>query len=77
MDLLSKFMESLGVRAAVIVSPSMSGHYSIPFLMKNHAQLRGFIPIAPVGTQMYSPQEYENIQVRDVQIMAIEIFKKT
>ncbi|XP_068171638.1 protein ABHD14A [Antennarius striatus] len=61
-DLLSRFMESLGVRAPVLVSPSMSGQYSIPFLMKNHAQLRGFIPIAPVGTQSYISQQYQNIQ---------------
>ncbi|XP_061730318.1 protein ABHD14A [Nerophis ophidion] len=60
--LLSRFMESLGVRSAVLVSPSMSGHYSIPFLMKNSAQLRGFVPIAPVGTRSYTPQEYQNIQ---------------
>lgn len=61
-DLLSHFMESLGVRAAVLLSPSMSGHYSIPFLMKNSEQLHGFIPIAPVGTRSLSPQQYQNIQ---------------
>ncbi|XP_004548568.1 protein ABHD14A [Maylandia zebra] len=61
-DLLSRFMESLGVRAAVLLSPSMSGHYSLPFLMKNSAQLHGFIPIAPVGTRSYSAQQYQNIQ---------------
>lgn len=64
-DLLSRFMESLGVRAAVLLSPSMSGHYSIPFLMKNNAQLHGFIPIAPVGTKSYTPQQYQTIQVRE------------
>lgn len=65
-DLLSRFMESLGVRAAVLLSPSMSGHYSVPFLMKNSAQLHGFVPIAPVGTRSYTPQQYQNIQVREV-----------
>ncbi len=62
-DLLSRFMESLGVRTAVLLSPSMSGHYSIPFLMKNSDQLHGFIPIAPVGTRSYTPQQYQNIKV--------------
>ncbi|KAJ0068770.1 hypothetical protein NL108_010847, partial [Boleophthalmus pectinirostris] len=61
-DLLSRFMESLGVRSAVLVSPSMSGHYSIPFLMKNSAKLQAFIPIAPVGTRSYTQQQYQNIQ---------------
>ena len=74
-DLLSRFMESLGVRAAVLLSPSMSGHYSIPFLMKNNAQLHGFIPIAPVGTRSYTPQQYQNIQVRDVKIVVINNIK--
>uniref|UniRef100_A0AAV2M7L2 hyaluronoglucosaminidase n=1 Tax=Knipowitschia caucasica TaxID=637954 RepID=A0AAV2M7L2_KNICA len=61
-DLLSRFMESLGIRYAVLVSPSMSGHYSIPFLMKNSAKLQAFIPIAPVGTRSYTPQQYQNVQ---------------
>lgn len=74
-DLLSRFMESLGVRAAVLLSPSMSGHYSIPFLMKNSDQLHGFIPIAPVGTRSYTPQQYQNIKVREVMVVVINIFK--
>lgn len=73
-DLLSRFMESLGVRSAVLLSPSMSGHYSIPFLMKNNAQLQGFIPIAPVGTRSYTPQQYQNIQVREVNRWRLCVF---
>ncbi|CAL8340645.1 unnamed protein product [Lota lota] len=61
-DLLQRFMESLGVRTAVLLSPSMSGHYSLPFLFKHSTQLRGYIPIAPVGTRNYTPQQYQNIQ---------------
>ncbi|XP_008318009.2 protein ABHD14A isoform X2 [Cynoglossus semilaevis] len=61
-DLLSRFMESLGVRAPVLLSPSMSGLYSLPFFMKNHEQLHGFIPVAPVGTRGYTPQQYQSIQ---------------
>lgn len=70
-DLLSRFMESLGVRTAVLVSPSMSGHYSIPFLMKNNAQLRGFVPVAPVGTRNYTPQQYQNIQVSSLRFYSL------
>ncbi|KAJ3602019.1 hypothetical protein NHX12_029779 [Muraenolepis orangiensis] len=61
-DLLQRFMESLGVRMAVLLSPSMSGHYSLPFLFKHSTQLNGYIPIAPVGTRNYTPQQYQNIQ---------------
>lgn len=70
-DLLSRFMESLGVRAPVLLSPSMSGHYSIPYFMKNSDQLHGFIPIAPVGTRSYTPQQYQNIQVSRRQIVVM------
>jgi hypothetical protein len=34
--------------------------------MKHSAQLHGFIPIAPVGTRSYTPQQYQSIQVRAV-----------
>ncbi|XP_034022358.1 protein ABHD14A [Thalassophryne amazonica] len=61
-DLLSRFMEALGVRAAVLLSPSMSGRYSMPFLMTNSAQLRGFVAIAPVGTHSYTAEQYQKIQ---------------
>uniref|UniRef100_A0A674CBQ4 Abhydrolase domain containing 14A n=1 Tax=Salmo trutta TaxID=8032 RepID=A0A674CBQ4_SALTR len=44
-DLLGRFVEALGVRTTVLLSPSMSGHCSIPFLTKH--QLHGFIPVAP------------------------------
>uniref|UniRef100_A0A8C7DGQ3 Abhydrolase domain containing 14A n=1 Tax=Oncorhynchus kisutch TaxID=8019 RepID=A0A8C7DGQ3_ONCKI len=63
-DLLGRFMETLGVRTMVLLSPSMSGHCSTPFLTKHSAQLHGFIPIAPVGTRNYTPQQYQGIQAR-------------
>lgn len=63
MDLLKRFLESLGVRAPVLLSPSMSGHYALPFLQKHSAQLHGFVPIAPVGTRGITPQQYRDIQV--------------
>lgn len=62
-DLLKRFLESLGVRAPVLLSPSMSGHYALPFLQKHSAQLHGFVPIAPVGTRGITPQQYRDIQV--------------
>uniref|UniRef100_A0A8C2H0Y5 Hyaluronidase n=1 Tax=Cyprinus carpio TaxID=7962 RepID=A0A8C2H0Y5_CYPCA len=61
-DLLKRFLESLGVRAPVLLSPSMSGHYALPFLQKHSAQLHGFVPIAPVGTRGITPQQYRDIQ---------------
>ncbi|XP_045547411.1 protein ABHD14A isoform X3 [Salmo salar] len=54
--LLGRFVEALGVRTTVLLSPSMSGHCSIPFLTKHSAQLHCSIPLAPVGTSNYTPQ---------------------
>ncbi|XP_023699039.1 protein ABHD14A [Paramormyrops kingsleyae] len=60
--LLQRFLEALGVRAAVLLSPSMSGRFSLPFLVQRGTQLRGFVPIAPVGTRNFSAQQYQAIQ---------------
>lgn len=62
-ELLRMFVETLGLRAAVLISPSMSGHYAVPFLMKHSDKLRGFVPIAPVGTRTFTPLQYQAIQV--------------
>ncbi|KAL6464247.1 hypothetical protein MHYP_G00265640 [Metynnis hypsauchen] len=61
-DLLKRFLEALGVRSPVLLSPSMSGHYALPFLQKHSGQLHGFIPIAPVATRTLTPQQYQDIQ---------------
>jgi len=52
---LKDVITDLGIEKPVIISPSMSGVYSIPFLMNNPDDLRGYIPVAPV-----IPSEYAN-----------------
>ncbi|XP_075039912.1 protein ABHD14A [Mixophyes fleayi] len=63
MDYLLHIMESLGMRQPVLISPSMSGLFSLPLLLQHPERLRGFIPIAPVGTKSFKPQLYQQIQV--------------
>jgi len=36
----------------VIVSPSMSGFFSLPYLLKNWKNIAGFVPVAPVGIEV-------------------------
>lgn len=62
-DLLKHFLEALGVRAPALITPSMSGHYALPFLQRFSDQLRAFVPIAPVATRTLTPQQYHDIQV--------------
>ncbi|XP_006169401.1 protein ABHD14A isoform X2 [Tupaia chinensis] len=57
-DLLERALRDLEVQNAVLVSPSLSGHYALPFLMRGHRQLRGFVPIAPTSTQNYTQEQF-------------------
>ncbi|XP_033875714.3 protein ABHD14A isoform X1 [Acipenser ruthenus] len=61
-NLLLRFLDSLGVQAPVLISPSMSGRFSLPLLMHHSSRLRGFVAVAPVGTKLYSEQQYHSIQ---------------
>jgi abhydrolase domain-containing protein 14 len=46
---LSQMMNAIGVECPVLVSPSMSGAFSLPFVLQASKQIAGFVPIAPVG----------------------------
>ncbi|TFK00840.1 Transcription factor E2F6 [Platysternon megacephalum] len=59
---LQHVLKELGIQRPVLISPSMSGRYSIPFVLVHGAQLKGFVPIAPVGTQDYTAQQYQQVQ---------------
>ncbi|CAJ0959427.1 unnamed protein product [Ranitomeya imitator] len=56
-------MDALGTRQPVIISPSMSGLFSLPLLLQHPDRIRGFVPVAPVGTKSFKPQQYQQIQV--------------
>ncbi|XP_067907438.1 protein ABHD14A isoform X2 [Heterodontus francisci] len=71
-DFLLAFLNSVGLQTPVLVSPSMSGRFSIPFLMFQNQRLKGFIPIAPVGTSQYSAEQYQKIQDTATQRLRIE-----
>ena len=64
---LSELINQLGLDRPVLVSPSMSGMYALPFLLEDPAQaedkLRGYIPIAPIDTEKYSKAQYEGCSV--------------
>ncbi|KAF6312399.1 abhydrolase domain containing 14A [Rhinolophus ferrumequinum] len=57
-ELLERVLRDLEVQNAVLVSPSLSGHYALPFLMRGHHQLHGFVPIAPASTQNYTQEQF-------------------
>ncbi|XP_037777464.1 protein ABHD14B-like [Penaeus monodon] len=50
-DFLQELLLKLEAIKPILISPSMSGSYSIPFVIKYPQALGGFVPIAPVGTE--------------------------
>eukprot|EP00897_Mesotaenium_endlicherianum_P009996 jgi/Mesen1/9024/ME000565S08344 len=56
-ELLPLVWEALRIpSSAVLVSPSFSGHYSLPFVAQHPRQLAGFVPVAPVAVDLYRDQ---------------------
>jgi pimeloyl-ACP methyl ester carboxylesterase len=55
-DFLEKVLTALGIDEAAVVSPSMSGQFSFPFLVRYPAKVTGFVPVAPAGSDKYLRQ---------------------
>ncbi|MBZ8181523.1 alpha/beta fold hydrolase [Oscillatoria salina] len=55
-DFLLELMEKLNLKLPILVSPSLSGLYSLPFVANYADNLKGFVPIAPVGILKFSQQ---------------------
>jgi pimeloyl-ACP methyl ester carboxylesterase len=51
---LEDLFKALNIEKPVILSPSMSGRYSYPFLCRTPGLARGFIPVAPALTADYA-----------------------
>ncbi|NXN12968.1 ABHEA protein, partial [Indicator maculatus] len=59
---LDHILQELDLRRPVLVSPSMSGRFALPFLLAQGDELAGFVPIAPVGTKDYTAEQYRQVQ---------------
>ncbi|NES22662.1 MAG: alpha/beta hydrolase, partial [Symploca sp. SIO3E6] len=55
-DFLLELINSLDLNLPILVSPSMSGNYSLPLIANHAEQLSGFVPIAPVGILKFEEQ---------------------
>ncbi|XP_039251482.1 putative protein-lysine deacylase ABHD14B [Styela clava] len=61
---LSKLIKALPqTDRPVIICPSMSGRYALPFMFKHRAELRGIVPIAPINGNHYKKEEYEQLHI--------------
>ena len=55
-NFLLTFFQELNLTKTVIVSPSMSGNYSLPFVAKYAELLSGLVAVAPVAISRFSQQ---------------------
>ncbi len=53
---LNDFLEELNFTKPIVVSPSMSGIYSLPLVVSHWDKLKGFVAVAPVAISKYSKQ---------------------
>ncbi|GFR76670.1 abhydrolase domain-containing protein 14B [Elysia marginata] len=63
-DFLSAFIQAMGMTKIVIVSPSMSGGYALPYLFNDPKtstdRAVGYVPVAPVQTSAFRKQYPES-----------------
>ena len=51
---LEELIPALGLARPVIVSPSMSGSFSFPYVLAHPEAVAGFVPVAPAGAAEYT-----------------------
>jgi len=59
-DLLLEIFSSLNLVKPVIVSPSMSGEFTLPFIATHPDKIAGFVAVAPVKIPTFEAQLQDN-----------------
>uniref|UniRef100_A0A8C8Z0L1 Putative protein-lysine deacylase ABHD14B n=1 Tax=Prolemur simus TaxID=1328070 RepID=A0A8C8Z0L1_PROSS len=59
---LAAVVDALELGPPVVISPSLSGMYSLPFLTAPGSQLRGYVPVAPICTDKISAADYASVK---------------
>ncbi|KAI4029958.1 abhydrolase domain containing 14B [Homo sapiens] len=60
---LAAVVDALELGPPVVISPSLSGMYSLPFLTAPGSQLPGFVPVAPICTDKINAANYASVKV--------------
>ncbi|XP_061146259.1 protein ABHD14B [Syngnathus typhle] len=60
---LKDVCERLQLSPVVLISPSLSGMYSLPFLLQHQHLLRAYIPVAPICTEKIGAEQYGGVKV--------------
>merc|ERR1712071_325898 len=63
-----QFSKQLASKKAVLISPSMSGRYAIPYIFSNMRKetrtLKAWVPVAPVSIRDHTEDEYSKLGVK-------------
>uniref|UniRef100_A0A8D0PQR4 Putative protein-lysine deacylase ABHD14B n=1 Tax=Sus scrofa TaxID=9823 RepID=A0A8D0PQR4_PIG len=59
---LAAVVDALDLGPPVVVSPSLSGMYSLLFLTAPDSQLRGYVPVAPICTDKINAADYARVK---------------
>ncbi|KAK2534330.1 Abhd14b [Columba guinea] len=59
---LKAVLEALCLGPAVVISPSLSGMYSLPFLFQHNQLLKAYVPVAPICTEKFTAEQYAQIK---------------
>ncbi|XP_055269928.1 putative protein-lysine deacylase ABHD14B [Moschus berezovskii] len=59
---LAAVVDALDLGPLVMISPSLSGMYSLPFLTAPGSQLRGYVPVAPICTDKINAADYARVK---------------
>nr|XP_055238544.1 putative protein-lysine deacylase ABHD14B isoform X2 [Gorilla gorilla gorilla] len=59
---LAAVVDALELGPPVVISPSLSGMYSLPFLTAPGSQLPGYVPVAPICTDKINAANYASVK---------------
>ncbi|XP_042310099.1 protein ABHD14B-like isoform X2 [Sceloporus undulatus] len=59
---LKSVFEALKIDQAVVISPSLSGMYSLPFLFQHSDLFKAYIPVAPICTEKFPATQYASVK---------------
>nr|XP_040058670.1 protein ABHD14B [Gasterosteus aculeatus aculeatus] len=60
---LREVCERLSLSPVVVISPSLSGMYSLPFVLQHPALVRAYVPVAPICTENFTAEQYRGVKV--------------
>lgn len=59
---LAAVVDALELGSPVVINPSLSGMYALPFLVAPESQLRGYVPVAPICTDKINAADYARVK---------------